>query len=140
MLPTTIAEEDGSDTRRAMLAASATSSNSFWKYKPFLKGPKGITFDLELDQDMNGHTPLTFNDPATSDRNANSYKLSSSTYRVGEGNDITPNVAKLAKLGTDIQKVRLQILETSEKGPQGKALKRKLISRYIITYTTIYHT
>ena len=78
---------------------------------------------------MNDHKPLTLRDPATCDINTNSYKLNSNTYQVGEGNDITPNPGKLTQLGRDIRSTRERISDVCDRSEDGKANKRKLISR-----------
>ena len=126
ILPTTIEEEENN---LYLKDTNFSTENSFWKYKPFLKGPKVPRYKLDVATGINAHKPLKFTDPAIKYEvkgGKNGFKISSK-YRIGEGNDITANPQKLATLGAEIREVQQMITQANYNG--SKATKRKLISR-----------
>ena len=125
LFPVTIdsVEEDKSVSKPEVLLGTTT----FWKYRQIPKGPQGLTFEPQVSVPLDPTQPLEFRDPAFVETPTTAKLTHFGKARTGEGNDITPNPEKLAKLGQTIKDIRKQL--ATLKGDRENKEKVKLDSR-----------
>ena len=129
MLPTTIEKAASDDRPDLRDVSSQISNNSFWKSNSIYKRSQEPSTRF-VNQQINGHKPLTFIDPAFEPLHRSNSNIAAK-YRIGEGNDITPNPAKLMTLGRKIQQVKSELRKpiSGDKHPDMSRTKKMLISR-----------
>ena len=125
LVPITIdtVEEDKSVSKPEVLLGTTT----FWKYRQIPKGPQGLTFEPQVAAPPDPTQPLEFRDPAFVETPTTAKLTHFGKARTGEGNDITPNPEKLAKLGHTIKDIRKKL--AAVKGDRDNKDKVKLDSR-----------
>ncbi|OED50503.1 hypothetical protein ACH42_01045 [Endozoicomonas sp. (ex Bugula neritina AB1)] len=104
-VPSTVGDVSGDDASK--YASKVAERNSFWKYKPNPKGPKiNEQYELKFKPLEDHHNPIKYIDPIF-DKSQNIKEGGHfGKARMGDGNDITPDPNKLAKLGIDIMKIQ----------------------------------
>ena len=119
MLPTTL-DSDEVETK----LSNEIDHNSFWQYNKLSKGPKpSVTYKVNVSHaKKNPHMPILFNDPIY-DTSQPQLVQHYGRARMGEGNDITPDPQKLAKLGADLEKVKKKMASL---GDEKKDRKEKM--------------
>ena len=125
LVPITIdtVEEDKSVSKPEVLLGTT----AFWKYRQIPKGPQGLTFEPQVAAPPDPTQPLEFRDPAFVETPTTAKLTHFGKARTGEGNDITPNPEKLAKLGHTIKDIRKKL--AAVKGDRDNKDKVKLDSR-----------
>lgn len=114
-----VAEESTSASRYLPI----TSQPSFWIYKLTSKGPKVVRLKTNAPIVEDPHRPLKATDPVF-DKRLETHSAHFGKPRLGEGNDLTPRVNDLVKIGRRLAElssglIKLKVTEATDR-------KRKL--------------
>lgn len=125
MIPLVV--ETAEESKSATRYLPSTGSSSFWIYKLQPKGPKAKPMKTNLPSTDDPHQPLPFIDPVFNGSTQHSYSHFGRP-RLGDGNDLTPNVEVLAGLGTKLADLNSALSKLSLDLSEDRKKKMRLSS------------
>lgn len=124
LLPSTISGLEDSPPHKLDINLGTTN---FWKYRQIPKGPEGRTFNPQVQSPTDPTKPLEFRDPVFMETETAEGLTHFGKARTGEANDITPQPAKLARIGNIVRDIGKRMESMKEKSQEKE--KAKLSSK-----------